>query len=65
MKRKLLIEIDCEDLHCGNCEYLFSDVSGCFVFANHELEYDELGGMYLRLDVCLNTEVNNEKPKKK
>lgn len=57
MKRKLLIEIDCEDLHCGKCEHIFNECDACDMYPNNGLKYDDLAGMYLRLDVCINSEV--------
>jgi hypothetical protein len=54
MKRKIVVEIDCEETVCGDCEHNNGDY--CSIF-NDELEWDGGREEYLRCMECLNAEV--------
>ena len=50
MKRKIVVEIDCKDTVCGNCEHNNGDY--CPIF-NDALEFVELQQDYSRCEQCL------------
>lgn len=44
MKRKLLIEVDCVETECGNCEYIkrYHNSGVCYLFHKSYLSYEQI-----------------------
>ena len=59
MKRKLTIEIDCDDKYCGECEHVYCpDVDRCFLFGRdlgRDINKDGLAEIK-RHQICLDAE---------
>ena len=66
MKKKIVIEIDCYETYCGNCNYLNSGSPNnglsayCTLFWGEKLQLDQKGWM-LRIPECLAAEALTNK----